>query len=174
MAKTGSTKRRPKKAASKKTTPQTIAVRDLVVSLAFFSDLADPEIDVILPLCHEMKGKAGDTLIQEGQPVKNLYILLSGEAAVFKKQADGKPALLAAVGKGDVLGELSFLQSVSASATVKAKKPFTALAIDQSDLQRLLVTDLNIAAKLYQKLAFIASRRMSATLRHHFDGQSSL
>ena len=149
-------------------------LRDLIGNLWFFSDLTDPEIDIVLPLCRTMKRKGGDVLIREGEPVKNLYVLLSGAVSVFKKKADGKQALVAIVGRGDVLGELSFLQSACASATVKANKPFTALVIDQKDLHRLLVTDLNVAAKLYQKLALVASRRLSATLRDHFEGQSSL
>jgi len=174
MAKAGPKKARPKKAAPKKSIAQKAPLRDRIVGLSFFSDLSPQELDIVLPLCKEIEGKAGDVLISEGQAVRNLYILLAGEVSVFKKQPDGTQTLLATVWKGDVLGELSFLQSVSASATVKAKQPFTALAIDQQDLQRLLVTDLNMAAKLYQKLALIASRRMSATLRHHFEGQSSL
>ena len=174
MTKTGSKKRRPKKATAKKPASKKVILWDRVGALWFFSDLTDAEIDVVLPLCREMKGKAGEVMIREGDPVKNLYVLLSGEMFVFKKQADGTQALLAIVGKGDVVGELSFLQSTCASVTVKAKKPFTALAIDQRDLQRLLVIDLNMAAKLYKKLAFIASRSLSTTLRHHFEGQTKL
>ena len=112
-------------------------IRNLVTRLSFFSDLTDTEFDTITPFCHEVAGKTGTMLIREGEPVKNVYILLSGTASVFKKQADGKQVLLASVGKGDVLGELSFLQSVRATATVKAKRPYRALAIDQGDLQRI-------------------------------------
>ena len=149
-------------------------IRNLVTRLSFFSDLTDTEFDTITPFCHEVTGKTGTMLIREGEPVKNVYILLSGTASVFKKQTDGKQVLLASVGKGDVLGELSFLQSVRATATVKAKRPYRALAIDQGDLQRLLVTHLDMAAKLYRKLALIAGRRMSALLSHHFEGRTAL
>jgi len=149
-------------------------IRNLVTHLSFFSGLTDTEFDTITPFCREVTGKAGTVLILEGEPVKNIYILLSGAASVFKKQADGKQVLLASVGKDDVLGELSFLQSVRATATVKAKRPFRALAIDQDDLQRLLVTHIDMAAKLYRKLALIAGRRMSALLRHHFEGGTAL
>jgi CRP-like cAMP-binding protein len=155
-------------------TGRSAKIRDVAARLPFFSDLAGMERDVILPLCREIKGKAGELIIREGKPVKNLYVLVSGGASVFKERADGKQVLLASVGKGDVLGELSFLRSVLASATVKAKRPYRALAIDQKDLQRLLVTHLNIAAKLYRKLALIAGQRMSALLRHHFEGRAKL
>lgn len=149
-------------------------IRNLIAELAFFSDLSDAERDAIAPYCREVKGAAGSLIIREGRPVKNLYILLSGGASVFKKRADGKQALLASVGKGDVLGELSFLQSVLGTATVKAKRPFRALAIDQGGLQRIMVTHLNMAAKLYRRLALVAGRRMSALLRHHFEGRTTL
>ncbi len=149
-------------------------IRNLVAGLAFFSDLTDAERDAITPFCREVKGMAGALIIREGMPVKNLYILLSGGASVFKKRADGKQVLLASVGKGDVLGELSFLQSVLGTATVKAKRPFRALAIDQGGLQRIMVIHLNMAAKLYKRLALVAGRRMSALLRHHFEGRTKL
>jgi len=153
---------------------RSVNIRNLVTRQEFFSDLTDAEFDAIAPFCREVKGEAGAVLIKEGDPVKYIFILLSGSASIFKKRADGAQVLLASVGKGDVLGELSFLQSARATATVKAKRPFRALSISQGDLQRLLVTHLDMAAKLYRKLALIAGRRMSVLLRHHFEGRTSL
>ncbi|MEK6549435.1 MAG: cyclic nucleotide-binding domain-containing protein [Nitrospirota bacterium] len=142
---------------------------ELLESLSFFSELTDTEFLAVRPLCNEIHGQAGDCIIKEGEPVRNLYILVSGQVAILKRRADGKQLALATVGKGEVLGELTFLKFTPAFATVEAKEPFTALAIDQSELQRLLDSETCIGAKLYKKLARITGRRLR-TITSQFIG----
>src|SRR5437899_2018553 len=100
----------------------------------FFCDLTMEELALVAPLCTLIEGQAGDFIIQEGKLVPNLYILLSGRAAVLKNRDDGKRVPLASVGKDELIGEVSFFKLAVASATVETSSAFKALVVDQRKL----------------------------------------
>jgi CRP-like cAMP-binding protein len=61
----------------------------------------------------------GDTLIREGEPSDCLYIVKSGELVVSKFAQD-KSTHLGYIKAGETVGEMSFLDGLPRSATVKA------------------------------------------------------
>ena len=60
-----------------------------------------------------LTGKAGETLIRQGEPVTHLFYIADGEAEVT---SDGKA--VGRVGQGDLVGEVTVLSGETASATV--------------------------------------------------------
>jgi CRP-like cAMP-binding protein len=65
--------------------------------------------------------RAGDVILQEGIQGDGLYVIVSGEAIVTKKEAK-EEILLATLGPGDLIGEISLLMRKPSTATVKAKE----------------------------------------------------
>src|SRR6266542_2946096 len=110
----------------------------LLQGLSFFCQLTSAEINQLVPLCTVKDGRAGERLIEQNDVVRDLFFLLIGEADVIKKGPGGTPFVLASLGKGTVLGEMSFFDHGVASATVKTTTPFKALTIQQAALQKLL------------------------------------
>jgi len=132
--------------------------------VALFADLTMDELVLILPLCAVKEGSAGEVIIQEGARVRHLYILLTGNATVKKARADGKMAVIARVGKNDLLGEVTFFKNTPGSATVEASSSFYALEIEQTKLHRLLDQHPALGLKIYKKFARILSRRITHQL----------
>ena len=81
---------------------------------------------------------AGQTIFEYGDPGDSLYIICSGEAEIFIKDDTGRRLLLETAQPGEVLGELSFLDSGSRSATVIVTKDLDALRLDRPCLERFL------------------------------------
>lgn len=79
---------------------------------------------------------AGVTILEEGSPGRGLFMLLSGEADVSKRDGDSK-VLLATLGPGDVFGEISLVNDEPASATVTAAKQSTVLFLAKEIFARL-------------------------------------
>lgn len=73
---------------------------------------------------------AGTGLIFRGQPGSAVYVLLEGTLKVHVAQPDGKQVILAVLGPGEVVGELSAVDSLGRSATVTALEPCTVLRMD--------------------------------------------
>ena len=63
--------------------------------------------------------RAGDLIAEEGRFGDGLYVIVSGEAAVTT-QEDKETMMLATLGPGDIIGEISLLMRKPSTATVKA------------------------------------------------------
>jgi CRP-like cAMP-binding protein len=135
-----------------------MSVRAYLEELPLFFDLTGPEVDLLVPHCRLMEGQAGQRLIREGAPVRTIYFIVSGEAAVLKDNE-----VIASVGKGTVLGEMSLIHHSPAFATIEAKGPFTALAIDQAVFIQLLEEHARLGYKIFKKIARILTLRLMMT-----------
>jgi hypothetical protein len=71
--------------------------------------------------------KAGDTLVEQGEPSDQLYLLLDG---ILRVEVDGEP--VADVGPGAVLGERAILESGRRTATLTATTPVTVAIADRA------------------------------------------
>jgi CRP-like cAMP-binding protein len=81
---------------------------------------------------------AGTTVIREGDAGQGLFVVLSGEVEVSKRQAAGGDLSLARLRAGDVFGEMSLLTNQPTSATVTAARPSTILFLGREYFQRLV------------------------------------
>lgn len=81
----------------------------------------------------------GDTIIQQGDPGDNFYIIEAGEAEVVKQ---GEP--IKQLSKGDYFGELALLDDAPRAASVRALTKLKVATLGKEGFQRLLgpVTDI--------------------------------
>jgi CRP/FNR family cyclic AMP-dependent transcriptional regulator len=73
--------------------------------------------------------KAGEVVFEEGSKGREIFIVQEGTFAVYKNSPSGE-VLLAQIEKGGVIGEMSLLDNLPRSATVKAVVPSTLLVIN--------------------------------------------
>ena len=77
--------------------------------------------------------------IEEGQEGEALYIVGEGNVEVLRYSDDGREVVLAVVGKGQCLGEMSLLTDNPATATVRTQdEGVVVLELPKADLERLL------------------------------------
>ncbi|HEY2729405.1 MAG TPA: cyclic nucleotide-binding domain-containing protein [Polyangia bacterium] len=95
---------------------------------------------------------AGTVVIREGDAGQGLFVVLSGEVEVSKRQAGGGELALARLRAGDVFGEMSLLTNQPTSATVTAALPSTILFLARDYFQRLIQA-LPAIRKYFEELA---------------------
>jgi CRP-like cAMP-binding protein len=100
--------------------------------------------------------RKGDFLIQQGKQTKTVYLLVTGRARV---ESPSK-VLIAQIGPGEVCGEMAFLESGVASATVRAEQDLEASAIEWSALLDLFELFPHLGSRFYRSLAVSLSRRL--------------
>jgi len=128
--------------------------------LFILSELGDSDIDWMVENGTKRSCARGAVLIEEGRPIEDLFILLDGHLTVTLAAADNRE--IARLGSGEILGEMSFLDSRPPTATVTACEEATVLAISRARLTAKLREDSGFAARFYRALGvFLASR-----LRH--------
>jgi bacteriocin-type transport-associated protein len=129
--------------------------------LFILSELADEDVDWIVQHGTRETHRRGAVLIEEGKPISVLYILLDGHLSVSLAALGGKEVAL--LRSGEILGELSFLDSRPPAATVTAVDDVTVLSIPRELLSAKLQHDLGFAARFYRALGVFLSSRLRKT-----------
>ncbi len=142
--------------------------------LFIFGGLADVDIEWLAAAGERKMFPKGSVLVQQGKPISEVYILLDGQLAVTVA-ASSKNVTLNTLQKGEIIGELSFLDSRPPSATVSAATDSTVLAIARDKLRAKLERDVAFAAKFYRGMGvFLADRLRSSTQLLGFGNSGSL
>jgi CRP/FNR family cyclic AMP-dependent transcriptional regulator len=129
--------------------------------LFLLGQLTDEDVEWVGRIGHRARVAAGEVLIHEGRHVPLLYVLLAGRADVAVSGV-GKVATMEV---GDVFGEMSFVDAMPPSATVRAEIPSIVLSIDKVELGRHIAEDPAFGCRFYRALAiFLSDRLRAATL----------
>lgn len=110
---------------------------------------------LILDKAKKVTFRKGETLLQYGKQTKTVYLLVQGSAKIEVSKAS-----IAEVGPGEICGEMAFLENGLASATVTAREPVEAYAIDWATLGDLFEMFPHLASRLYRSIAVSLSRRL--------------
>jgi len=130
--------------------------------LFIFGELHDTDIEWLVTYGTITRLRAGDVLIREGQPAANIFLLLQGTVAVgVKGLGNGNVAMLE---RGEIVGEMSFVDTRPPSATASAATDALVLAIPCATIAAKLRGDAPFAARFYRALALILSDRLRATV----------
>jgi bacteriocin-type transport-associated protein len=130
--------------------------------LFVFAILNGGDIDWMISQGVRTKVNPGKVLIEEGKPVEALYILLDGKLGIFVSTPDNKlvEREIAQSVKGEILGEMSFVEATTASATVKAAESSVLLALPQQKLAEKLKQDTGFTARFYRAIAVVLADRI--------------
>lgn len=101
----------------------------------------------------------GAVLIREGVPVPSLFILLDGRLAVQV----GNGMEVAILQTGEVVGEVSFVDSRPPLASVVVQSTSVVLAVEQTLLKRKLASDTAFASRFYHAIALSLADRLRST-----------
>jgi CRP/FNR family cyclic AMP-dependent transcriptional regulator len=129
--------------------------------IGLFGGLTD---EVLAALVSELKVvdlEPGDVVFRENERGREMFVLLSGEMEVVKQSKRDVRSRVAMLGPGDWFGEMSILDVMPRSATVRAVAYSRALRIGATDLDSLYRRD----AKSYALLVLNVAREMSRRLR---------
>lgn len=124
--------------------------------LLLFGALNDADMRWLAQAGQVRRLAPGDRMINAGDPPQDLLIILEGRAAVLRP--DG--TRLALRREGETLGEMSFVETRPASATVVAAEPMRLLRVPAGLLRRHLEADLPFAARFYRGLAVLLADRL--------------
>ncbi len=139
--------------------------------LFILGELTDDDIDWIIATGTREEITAGTILIQQGGSVNALYILLDGVLTVSIKASEEKE--VARLLTGDVVGEMSFVDTRPTSATVKALADSLVFAVSKQELATKLQMDIGFSARFYRALAILLSNRLRGTMNQPGSSQLS-
>jgi len=105
-------------------------------------------------------GHPGNVIIEEGSMQTEVFVVISGKLEVRASQEDGSELVLAQVGPGETLGEISLFDPGPAAATVSAIEFSQLWRIADDDLIHFMEENPGAGNVLLRTLATILAQRL--------------
>jgi CRP/FNR family transcriptional regulator, cyclic AMP receptor protein len=139
------------------------ARQDFLETIPIFAGLNTAALSELAHAAEEAICPKGDTLVREGDAGNRMFIIHSGRVEVVKHSAQAHETVLAALGPKNFFGEMSIVECVTRSASVRAIEDTSLFTLKGTDLYRLFqrcpdqyaIVILNIARDLSRRLRAI-------------------
>jgi len=137
--------------------PKDDGALDVIRKVPVFKGLGGAELVEVERIMHWREFNTGEVIMRQGSAGHGMYIIVHGEVSITH---EGSDHVLAELGAGDFLGELSILFKQPRSATATAKTPTRTLSFFQTDLYKLIEGDPKLGAKIVHQLSSIVAERL--------------
>jgi CRP/FNR family cyclic AMP-dependent transcriptional regulator len=124
----------------------------VLLDIPLFNNLSDEELETINQKLRKHNFPSGSNVITFETPGEVLYVILSGTVKIKVDQVDGKEVIIALLGSGEIVGELSVLDSDSRSADVLTQEDSTLLWMDRESFRELMKTNPTVTLNLLRIL----------------------
>jgi CRP-like cAMP-binding protein len=145
---------------------------ELLSGVDIFEDLPKEEVreilDDLLKRNAEINLGAGEVFYTPQQPDGKLFILIKGGVRIYKMDG-GREFTLEVVNSGTVFGEVAFTDHRLRDAYAEATEPSILLAMERSDVERLILqkpkVGLRLVSLLSERLHYYETRIEDVTLK---------
>ena len=120
---------------------------DLISRVPLFARCSKKELRLIANLADQVEWPEGKTVIKEGRPGSEFFILIDGTASVSQRGRKVRDLVA-----GAWVGEIALVANVPRTATVVTSSPVRALVLTRGGFSRLIEDSPSIAAKVLEGL----------------------
>jgi len=127
---------------------------------SFFGGLLPDTVAIVADMLKERRIAAGETLFEEGDTGKSMYIVREGALIVRRHCSDGSQARLLMMRPGDFFGVTSLIEMEPRPFSCVAEKESLLYELTNADLYKLYKTDQKTYILLMQNIARELCRRL--------------
>jgi signal transduction histidine kinase len=127
-------------------------LEEIIGSVPLFAGLDAAQVTQICRSARRVAMRSGDVVIEEGAAGHALFIILSGELEVSKRD-DGRDLVLATRKAGEFLGEMSLIERAPRTASARATRDGELLEIDAAAFQALIETNPGFGTTILRTMA---------------------
>jgi CRP-like cAMP-binding protein len=131
-------------------------------TIALFGGLEDDELLKVGLCLEEETHSAGQLIVREGEQAHELYIVKQGRVEVFKERTaqGGGKAVIATLERGECFGEMSLIDIMPRSASVRAIEDTVVLSLSYVNFHGLCSWRMKTYTVLVMNVAREISRRL--------------
>jgi CRP/FNR family transcriptional regulator, cyclic AMP receptor protein len=129
-------------------------------TFSWIGHLKEDDRDLLSSYGEFFPGHPGNVIIEEGSTQTEVFVVISGKLEVRASQEDGSEIVLAQVGPGETLGEISLFNPGPAAATVTAVEFSQLWRIADDDLMEFMQENPGAGNVLLRTLASILAQRL--------------
>jgi diguanylate cyclase (GGDEF)-like protein len=136
---------------------------EFLQTVGIFSLLDRPEIPSVLSRLARRELAEGELLFGEGEPGRELYIIVTGGVRVTIRLPDGTEHEVARMGPGDFFGEMSIFDSAPRSASCRACAATSLYSLSKDGFSALVQRRPRTALKLMYRMLNVTTQRLRGT-----------
>ena len=141
--------------------------------LYILGQLSDDDIEWLIENGTRRAISPETVIIEERGALHEMFIVLDGRFSVTVSALGDQE--VASLGAGELVGEMSFVDSRPPSATVTAVEESSVLTVDREELAERLEEDEGFASRFYRAVAvFLADRMRGTVARLGYSGDEEL
>lgn len=114
-------------------------------SIPVLARLSPAQLDLISRALERRAYRAGEDIFAQGDATDGMIIIESGEAALFRTDADGSQRPIATISAGQSLNHQALFADATQTATLRAAKPVAILKLSRDRFARLLEEQPDLA-----------------------------
>ena len=126
--------------------------RNLLADIELFTGLTPSQLDWVAQRAHRRVFEAGRNVMTIEQPGEAVYIILHGTVKIHIEQGE-RDVILSILGAGDLLGEMSLIDSVGRSASAVTLESSLMLWMDKATFSYMLDNFPPVARNLVKILS---------------------
>jgi CRP/FNR family cyclic AMP-dependent transcriptional regulator len=130
--------------------------------IPLFQGVPARELERLATLLHERTFPASANVLTAEEPGEGAYIILKGSVKVYVTHTDGSEVILAILGPGEIVGEMSVADSLGRSASVLTLEDSTLLWMDR----KTFLSSMEEMPAIARNLVGILSRRLRLADTH--------
>ena len=143
-------------------------MRDLS-QLSFFRGLSDHQINDMRSMIEMHRFSGQHTIFHQGDPAKNLYILLEGKVAIRFKPHDGSEMTIANITPGGVFGWSAALGRQTYTSAAVCLLQTEAFSISNLNLKKICSLEDETGIIFLENLTNVIAERLNETHTQIFD-----
>jgi CRP-like cAMP-binding protein len=137
--------------------------RDLILTLPLFDAFKSDELDILARHMNFAEIMRGEHLFIEGDKGDFMCFVVRGLLDILKKTSTGEYRVVARLGKGNTLGEMSIIDKSPRSATVVARQPSVVIILTKKGFDILTERYPALSVTLLKKIMRMLSLNMRMT-----------
>jgi len=148
---------------------ESMSVLSAVSKLSLFSQLNEKEFNTISGHLKTFDVKKGESIFNEGDTGRDMFIHFSGVLNAYLTQSDGTHRLIFSVKAGDFFGEMSIITREPRSVTITAMEDSTVIKITGYDFYMILSEYPVIGSKILKAISLVQNRWLDSSSKSFSD-----
>ena len=131
--------------------------------------LTEIELEVLAGVMSPKAFKSGGVICQEKAEADSFFVVAEGQVAIVKEIEGGEGQVLAELGPGALLGEMSLIDGKPRSATIQAIGDCTLLEVKKEEFESLYKANSPFALRFTERIAIDLSMRLRSADERFLD-----
>jgi CRP-like cAMP-binding protein len=135
-------------------------MREIIDAIKLFEDFDADELECLAGYMRCYRAPPGTEIIREGDEGDFMLLLLDGDVEIIKKDFHGLPRVMATVGPGKTLGEMSLIDGQPRFASCVTFDNAEFAVLDRESLSRIIAAEPRLGVKLMTELLMLLNQRL--------------